>query len=63
MNGNNAPNIGDLREIVFDCARQFLTDVSATEIAESVADAIETMDVLELSDECESWERVDAIAA
>lgn len=58
MNGNNAPNIVDLREIVRECAERFLTTVSANEIAELVAERIDGMDVLELADESESWERV-----
>ena len=62
MNGNDAPNIVDVREIVLECAQQFLTDVSATEIADLVADAIETMDCLELTDGDVTWERVDGQA-
>lgn len=54
---------GNLWELVRECAAQFLTDVSATEIADLVADAIETMDVPELSDESESGKRVETLAA
>ena len=59
MNGNDAPNVKDLRETVFECARTFLTDVSATEIAELVVNEIETADCLELIDDGTTWERVD----
>ncbi len=60
MNGNDAPNVKDLRETVFDCARQFLTDVSAPEIADLVIVQIETADCLELIDDDVTWERVEA---
>ena len=59
MNGNTVPKIVDIREIVFECARTSLTDVSATEIAELVAEQVETMDCLELADGDVTWERVE----
>lgn len=62
MNGNNAPNVKDLRETVFEAASTFLTSVSATEIADLVVDAIETADCLELIDDGVTWERVETPA-
>ena len=59
MNGNNAPNIVDVREIVFECGQTFLTDVSAREIAGLVAERIDGMDVLELKEDGASWELVN----
>ena len=59
MNGNDLPNIVDVREIVRECAGRYLTTVTANEIAELVAERIDGMDVLELTDDDVSWERVD----
>ena len=59
MNGNDVPNIVDVRDIVRECAGRYLTTVTARAIADLVADRIETMDCLELLDGSVTWERVD----
>ena len=58
MNGNDGVNIADVRTIVRECAASFLTYVSAEELAELVAEQVETMDCLELVDDDVTWERV-----
>ena len=60
-NENYCPNVMDLRKTVLEPARPFLTDVSATEIAELFVEQIETADWLELLADDVARERVDAV--